>query len=133
MKQQGTGDVDLHFQFAPGKAVFDKENYSVRSDFGDGWNVMVKTVGQAGMTLNEEEGQVSFLYTKKEPRPAFSYRIQKNDPAKGVRYITVVAPYSGKLPEIEATIVGNPVIGSLKIELMIHANGMKRKIGYDLE
>jgi heparan-sulfate lyase len=129
----GTGDVNLHFQLGPGKAVFDKDNYSVRSDFADGWNVLVKTMKQSGLTLNEEEGQISFIYTKKEPRPAFSFRIQKKYPAKGVRYITVVAPYSGKKPEIKATLSGNTAIGSTNIELIIEVNGRKRKIGYNLE
>jgi heparan-sulfate lyase len=130
---EGTGDVDLHFQLAPGNALFDKETYSVRSDFADGWNVMVQTVGQPGMTLIEEEGQVSFLYTKKEPRPAFCYRIPKTVASKGIRYITVVAPYSGKQPEIKVKLSGSPSIGSSKIALTVDVNGKIRKIGYSLE
>lgn len=130
---EGIGEIDLHFQLGPGKAVFDKENYMVRSDFQDGWNVMVQTVKQTGMTLNEEEGQVSFLYTKKEPRPAFSYHLPRNESSKAIRYVTVVAPYSGKQPVIKATLIGNPAIGSSKLELSIVENGKKRTIGYSLE
>jgi heparan-sulfate lyase len=128
----GTGDVDLHFQLAPGKALFNKENYSVRSDFQDGWNVLVQTVNQPGMTLNEEEGQVSYLYTKKEPRPAFGFRIPKSDSSKGVRYITVVAPYEGKQPQIQATLKGNPELNSAKIVLTVVCDGKKREINYSL-
>jgi heparan-sulfate lyase len=129
---EGTGDADIHFQLAPGNAVFDHEKFSVRTDYADGWNVLVKSMEQIGMTLGEEEGQVSFVYTKKEPRPAFRYRLQKND-SKGVRFVTVVIPYKGEIPDIKATIDGNPSIGSSKIDLTIEGNGNKRKIGYNLD
>jgi len=127
-----TGDVDIHFQLAPGAgdAIFNRENFSVKSNFTEGWNVMVKTLRQQGLDLAEEEGQVSFLYTKKEPRPAFRFRINKTNASSNIRFITVVAPYEKLSPDIKVKLIGKPEIGSSGLQLEIDENGTKRQIGY---
>jgi heparan-sulfate lyase len=127
-----TGNIDLHFQFAPGKAVFDPKNFSARTDFHEGWNLLVRTAPQPGMQLKEEEGQVSFIYTKKEPRPAFCYNILKSSNEQQVRYVTVLTPYEKNQPEVNARVIGNPAPGASHMELEISVNGKKRKISYDL-
>jgi heparan-sulfate lyase len=93
------GKIGIHFQLAPGNAVFNEKDYSVRTDFSNGWNVLIRTKPQEGLELIKEEGQVSFQYTKKEPRPAFVFQLDK--PAeKSVRFETVVVPYqNGKVPD----------------------------------
>jgi heparan-sulfate lyase len=96
-----TGEVDIHFQLAPGKATFDAARQTVHTDFPEGWNVLVQTMQQPGLSLDEEEGQVSFVYTKKEPRPAFRYRVQKKSAEQKVRFVTVVVPYEGVAPTIQ--------------------------------
>lgn len=129
----GTGDVDIHFQLAPGKAIFDSENFSVRTDFDDGWNVLVRAMDQKGMKLEEEEeGQVSFEYTKKEPRPAFRYRARKETKETGVRFVTVVVPYNGMQPEVSVRVIGKPKIGDSRIDLKIESGGISKKISYKL-
>ena len=100
-----TGEVDIHFQLAPGKAVIDHAGLTVRSDFENGWNVLVKTEKQPGIILEEEEGQVSFLYTKKEPRPAFRFRVKKENSMDKVRFITLVIPYEKGIPEITIKVI----------------------------
>ncbi len=129
-----TGDVDVHFQLAPGAgdAVSNRDKFSVHSNFSEGWNVLVQTFPQAGLELSEEEGQVSFLYTKKEPRPAFRYRIAKTQEDINVRFVTLVAPYDKKLPDIKFRIVDHPDIGSSTLKLEIQENGKKKQIGYSL-
>ncbi len=129
----GEGDVALHFQLAPGSAVFDEQNASVHSDFKEGWNVLVKSLSQKAMKLKEEEGWVSFVYTKKERRPAFSYNLQKE--ANGnVRFITVVAPYEGgRLPDVKVQVVGKRAVASSHLQLKVTANGISRKIGYQID
>jgi heparan-sulfate lyase len=95
-----TGQIGLHFQLAPGNAVFNEKDCSVRSDFEDGWNVMIHTKPQKGLKLIKEEGQISFQYTVKEPRPAFVYQIDKQT-EESVRFVTIVVPYeNGKIPNI---------------------------------
>lgn len=129
-----TGDVDVHFQFAPGAgdAVFNRENFSVHSNFSEGWNVLVKTLPQQGLELTEEEGQVSFLYTKKEPRPAFRYRINKQTAGQGIRFITLVAPYHRKIPAIHVKLLGQSQVGDSAIRLLIDDGGQSKEIGYSL-
>jgi heparan-sulfate lyase len=87
-----TGQIGIHFQLAPGNAVFNEKDCSVRSDFEDGWNVMIRTKPQKGLKLIKEEGQVSFQYAKKEPRPAFVFQMDKPT-EESVSFVTVVIPY----------------------------------------
>lgn len=127
-----TGDVDVHFQFAQGDAIFNRENFSVNSNFNEGWNIRVKTLPQPGLELSEEEGQVSFLYTKKELRPAFHYRINKATDGAHVRFVTLVAPYEKQVPDIKFKIFGNPEVGSSELKLEIQENHKTKQIGYSL-
>lgn len=124
------GDVDLHFQLAPGKAIFDQSALKATSDFPEGWNVVVETIAQNGLKMEEEEGQVSFLYTKKEPRPAFRYRISKTADQANVRFITLVVPYVKEIPKINITVVGKADTSNLQLE--IKEDGVKRQLGYSL-
>jgi heparan-sulfate lyase len=125
------GQIGIHFQLAPGNAVFDEQNFSVRSDFEDGWNVAIRTTPQKGLSLVKEEGQVSFEYTLKEPRPAFVYQINK-PMAKNVRFVTVVAPFAGsRAPDIKVEFPEEPT-GSPSVRLKI-TNGNETKItGYTI-
>ena len=99
---EAVGDVAIHFQLAPGmeSAIFNHENLSVYSDFKDGWNVFVQTQKQKGINLTQEEGWVSFEYTKKEERPAFAFSAKKNN-ENYMRFASLVIPYNNELPEIE--------------------------------
>ena len=129
---QATGDVDIHFQLAPSSALFDTAQYAVRTDFANGWNVMVKCMPQEGLQLNEEEGWVSYVYTQKEPRPAFRYRLKKQS-AEPVRFVTIVAPYEGTVPpEIGAEIIGHPAVGPSRLDLKITADAVMKNIHYEI-
>ena len=126
------GDVDIHFQLAPGAgdAVFNRDKLSVASNFSDGWNVMVRTQEQPGLEMTEEEGQVSFLYTKKEPRPAFRFRIKKENQNDQIRFVTLVVPYQKETPNLKIEVAGESKIGSSHLQLELNENGKKIKIGY---
>ncbi|MFY0654619.1 MAG: alginate lyase family protein [Cyclobacteriaceae bacterium] len=128
----GVGDVDIHFQLAPGEMIIDETKLTARSDFKNGWNVLVQTSRQKGIELSEEEGQVSFVYTKKEPRPAFRYRLNKGSAEKNIRFVTLVAPYESEAPEVGIKIIGKPVIGSSKLSLEVVQDGKSKTIAYDL-
>jgi heparan-sulfate lyase len=131
-KGTDTGDIDIHFQFAPGAAVFNKESFSVHSNFTEGWNVFVQTQKQKGLELIEEKGQVSFEYTKKEPRPAFCFRIKKEKENANVRFVTIVVPYQGKQPNINVEVIENKEPGSSKLQLEINEDNVKKVIEYAL-
>ncbi len=129
---EGSGDVGLHFQLAPGPALFHGKKRVFGTDFPEGWNGVVKTKKQKGLKLIEEKGQVSFEYTKKIPRPAFGYHIEKKAGKKGIRFITLVAPYENKMPKVKIELVGKPEIGTDDIQLNIKENGSSKIIGYSL-
>ena len=128
-----TGEIDLHFQLAPGPTVFNRDALTVTSGFKEGWNVSVQTQQQQGLEMAEEEGQVSFLYTKKESRPAFRFRINKTMSQSNVRFVTLVAPYEKEIPKVEIKVVGNPEVGSSEFALIIKEEGTSKKIGYSLK
>jgi heparan-sulfate lyase len=130
---EGAGDVGLHFQLAPGKAIFNDKKMTVSSGFDEGWNVMIETKKQKGLRLVEEQGQVSFEYTKKMPRPAFGYHVEKNADQNGVRFVTLVAPYQDQKPRVSFKVLGKTGPGSPNIQIEILEDGQKELIGYSLD
>ncbi len=127
------GDVDLHFQLAPSQAVFDRALPSVRTDFKKGSNVLIRSLAQKAMVLRKENGQVSFKYGQKQPRPAFRFRINKTSGTPAVRFVTLVVPYEGKVPETKISLVGSPAPGAGRIELDVTVGAVTARIGYDLK
>lgn len=127
------GDIGLHFQLAPVDADFDLENLSVSTAYQDGWNVLVKTEKMEGLKLMAEEGQVSFRYTKKEPRPAFGYHIEKNPGTEGLRFVTLVLPYTNEIPEIKIKVLGDTQPGSSGLQLEITEKATTKTMGYSLQ
>lgn len=129
-----TGDIGLHFQLAPGKPIVDMGKFSIRTDFADGWNAYLKTYSSSGnMDLREEEGWVSHVYTKKEPRPAYCFHTMKKSFNPVIRYVTLLIPYEQKISDIAVKILNEPrneVISNIKIE--ISENNNSKLIQYNL-
>jgi len=124
---KATGILDLNFQLAPGPSLMDASTLMAQTQFDEGYNVMVQTLPQEGLELVEAEGQVSFIYTQKEPRPAFSYQVKKEGRTKGHRFITVVVPYLNTPPQIEIKLLGKPKLGATSYEVEITENGKVRR------
>ncbi len=122
------GDVDIHFQLAPGDAILNTRNFSVHSDYSKGWNVFVKTNKQKGLELTKEEGKVSFEYTKQEIRPAFRYRLEKKSKNQNIQFVTVIAPYENKIPDIKCKVISNTKTQDNKksLKILIRENGIER-------
>jgi heparan-sulfate lyase len=93
---------------------------------------LVQPMKQKGLNLREEKGQVSFVYARKQARPAFRYSLRKETKEKGVRFVTVVTPYNKLQPKVNVRIIGKPKIGASHIELEIVNDDITRRIGYDL-
>lgn len=129
-----TGDIGLHFQLATGKPIVDMGKFSIRTDFADGWNAYLKTYSRSGkMDLREEEGWVSHVYTKKEPRPAYCFNINKTSNNPVIRYVTILIPYKNRKNDIKIKILNeaeNKPISKMMLE--ITENDHKRKIQYNL-
>ena len=76
---------------------------------------------------------MSFVYTKKEPRPAFRYRLRKSTLSPGLRFVTVVVPYAtGPAPRVSARLLGTPAVGAARVELEVVVNGETKRVGYAL-
>jgi len=127
-----TGKVDLHFQLAPGDAVFNNNDLTVTTDFDEGWNVLVRTNPQNGLKLEKEEGQVSFKYTIKESRPAFRYRINKRYAEEEMQFVTIVAPFEKEIPNVKAKVLSNSGTGVSGLTIELDENGKKKRIAYNL-
>ena len=125
-----TGNVDIHFQLAPCNAVIDEKDFSFATDFQEGWNVLVRTQGQEGLTLIEEEGWVSYKYTVKEERPAFAYNIKKDNADEKVHFATLVLPFMSEKPEVSINVLKNNVLSSVKLQ--INDGKTTKEIGYTL-
>lgn len=125
------GDVNIHFQLAPGggEAVFNRENLTAQSGFNQGWNVFVQTQPQPGLQLEEEEGWVSFKYTEKEPRPAFRYSLKKESENSNVRFVSLVIPFEKEVPDLQITGIAE---NSGKMEIEVLENGKRKVIDYKM-
>jgi heparan-sulfate lyase len=127
------GAVYLHFQFAPGEAVFESDAFLAHTAFTNGPNVLVRGMPQTGMTLEKEDGQISRVYTQKEPRPAFRFTMKKNPDSAGLRFVTLVVPYTGLVvPDARIEIMGDPAVGASRFEAAVTLGEKRWIMGYEL-
>ena len=126
------GNAMLHFQLAPGDAVFDEARPSVRTDF-DRANLLIHGLPQPDLAVEKERGQVSFKYGTREDRPAFRYQLPKPE-GVGVRFVTVLVPYEdADPPVVSVELVGDPPPGASRVELDIRVGDISERVGYDLD
>ena len=85
------GTVRVHFQFAPGPA--DIQGLVARTRHETGANLLVKTFAQGKeISLEEEEGWISYAIAKKEARPAWSWKVTKATEDDHVAFLTALVP-----------------------------------------
>jgi hypothetical protein len=127
------GLLDLNFQLAPGNAELDKQNLEAKTLFDEGYNLSIKAHETENLRLNPMEGQVSFIYTQKEPRPAFSFQKEWKGDRQSRRFLTSLIPFEGKVsPEIRVEISKKTKLGDKKVTLLIDYEGKKETITYTL-
>lgn len=99
---KATGNLGIHFQLKEdSKPVFDKTGNKVHTTYTDGNNLLIQSINADKVSLQEEEGKVSYAYQKELKRPAFVFEKQKRDD-KAQQFVSVVYPYTGnKAPEIK--------------------------------
>ncbi|NND08551.1 MAG: alginate lyase family protein [Saprospiraceae bacterium] len=127
-----TGAVDIHFQLAPGEAVYDSDSFRVLSNYSKGWNLSVMTMPESDLKLEEELGQVSYEYTKKQPRPAFRFRQQKTA-TEHIRFVTIIQPFPESTSPTRYSAVVHSSIGDPNIQMSISEGSQLRKISFGLE
>lgn len=99
------GAVRIHFQFAPGPA--DLHDRVARTSHATGANLLVKTFGVGqDVALEKEEGWISYTIAKKEPRTAWSWRVDKAAAEERVAFLTALVPVrEGAAPDdVEASV-----------------------------
>lgn len=99
------GAVRIHFQFAPGPAEL--QNLVARTRHDTGANLLVKTFGLGqDVALEKEEGWISYTIAKKEPRTAWSWKVDKAAADDRVAFLTALVPVrEGAAPDdVEASV-----------------------------
>jgi len=84
------GDIDLHFQLAPGEVQFDEDSRTARTLFDDA-NVVVQCFTEDAV-MEREEGWFAWSYGHRKERPAFRFRKQGKAPCS---FLTMIVPFSG--------------------------------------
>ena len=124
-----SGQLNLHFQFAPGDVSFDPENRRAFTLFEDA-NVLVQAADNCSVSMVEEEGWFAWAYGHRMPRSAFRYGFRQEAPAA---CLTVVAPYHGtKAPHVSSQLPSTFRAGDDRIELDVNAFGQSWSLGRDL-
>lgn len=123
---RAVGDVDIHFQLAPCSTIVNTEHFAFHSDYQDGWNVLVQSMNQKGLELSEEEGKVSYEYTKQEARPAFRYRLEKTGEDQTIQFITLVAPYEGEVPDATCEVLNRRSQHEDGLQIRVKVDGIER-------
>lgn len=91
---RAAGRIRTHYQLVPCRHSFDTEAHEVRTAFTDGPNLVVKGFPQGRrLGIEKEEGWISYEYRKREPRPAWSFVIDKSGTEEAVSFLTALVPY----------------------------------------
>ena len=123
------GQLDLHFQFAPGEVVFDEAGKRALTQFDDA-NVLVQAAGNCAASVVEEEGWFAWTYGSRVPRKAFRFALKNHAPTG---FLTVVAPYRGtSVAEVSAELPEAFRAGDDRVELTVDFKGKTWHIGRDL-
>jgi len=124
------GPLDVHFQLAPGDAVFDSERHWATTAFEDA-NVLIWQDPHAPVLLAEEEGWFAWRYGHRTPRKALRYRHAHGAPAA---FLTLLVPYRGrKKPQVSAELEEGFEVGASRVQVGVGAFGETWQIGRDLE
>ena len=121
------GQLDLHFQFAPGEVIFDEAGKRAFTQFDDA-NVLVTT--NCAASVIEEEGWFAWTYGSRVPRKAFRFALEDQAPTA---FLTVVAPYRGtRIPAVSAELPRAFRAGDDRVELTVDFEGKTWCLGREL-
>ena len=96
---EGDRQVDLHYHFLPGPFTCATGPLRAQSLLPQGPNLLVIALPGGGATMSEVPSWVSYVYTKKEPRPAI--RLRRAGPLPAT-LVTVLVPYPGSVaPDVD--------------------------------
>lgn len=124
-----TGQLDLHFQFAPGAIHLDATSGQATTTFADA-NVLVQPDPAVLRQVEQRDGWFAWQYGSRTPRPAIRYRHRNTAPAA---FLTLVVPHRGeRAPGAEATLPTDFVAGAHRVVLSVAVFGETWEVGRDL-
>ena len=104
------GTVRAHFSLAPTEYEMNVDEYSVKTLYPSGANLIIKSFDQGkAIDMQEEEGWISMTLVRKEPRPAWSYAVEQSESDDMVSFLTALIPYPDSASEpktIDASVDG---------------------------
>lgn len=123
------GQLDLHFQFAPGAVTFDNGGNRAFTMFEDA-NVLVQAAAGSPASMVEETGWFAWEYGYRTPRKAFRFALDSQAPAV---FGNVVAPYRGtRTPTVSAELPAGIQAGDDHVEITVNESGKTWRVGRDL-
>jgi len=124
------GEIDLHFQLAPGAVHVDAAQNLAHTLFDDA-NVLVWQGAASPTTLTEGEGWHAMRYRERVPRSALRFRHQS--PQAPATFLTVLVPYRGAgVPSVGVSgFVGESAMPD-RIEFGVHVDARSWRVGRDL-
>ncbi|MEA1952556.1 MAG: alginate lyase family protein, partial [Planctomycetota bacterium] len=123
------GNLDLHFQLAPGDAEINTAEHWAASGFDDA-NVLVWQDPAAPVSMHEEQGWYAWKYGHRKPRKGFRYRHTGAAPAT---FLTVIHPYRGTdQPRVSAKLSSPFKPGADRVEIDVRSGEKTWRIGRDL-
>ncbi|MNL06281.1 Heparin-sulfate lyase precursor [compost metagenome] len=126
---KATGNLGVHWQLKEdSKAVFDKLKNKVYTAYSDGNNLLIQSLNTDKISLNEEEGKVSYVYNQEMKRPAFAFEKPKKD-GNAQRFVSIVYPYEGNnAPEISLKENEGNDFEKGSINITLNINGKQQTI-----
>lgn len=123
------GQLDLHFQLAPGDVTFDSAENRAFTLF-DNANVLVQAAAGSPASMIEETGWFAWEYGHRTPRKAFRFALEGHAPAA---FGAVIFPYRGTgTPAVSAELPAELRAGDDRVEMTVIASGETWRVGRDL-
>jgi heparan-sulfate lyase len=123
------GELDLHFQFAPGEVRLNQSEKWARTEFDDA-NVLVWTDPAAPVSLSLDEGWFAWRYGSRVERKAIRYRLERRAPAA---MLTLLVPFRGtETPRVSGALPADFVVGTDRVSVRVGGFGKSWEVGRDL-
>lgn len=128
------GTVNLNFNLCEGtdsEVMIDPAANGAHTAFADKNNMIFRTFGNAPLTSEAFDGQVSYALGKSAPRKAYAVHLTK-EANKSARYITVLLPVNGltDTASIAAEFDGEYSATGAKVKVTV--NGKTHMLNYNL-
>lgn len=85
------GKVSIRYSLPPCEPMADFKKKTLVTQFDDGNNIKLRVKASHRIVMGREEGRISYAYRQYEPRPAYSFTVNKKV-GEMVSFVTVITP-----------------------------------------